>query len=164
MIHSLLLAFTAAAAQVGPPPVDHQQQTQASADSIWGAALSRLNPGAKIRIHAGGQRIEGRLIAGSAATLRLGVPAGSTDYTTAAIDSLWVRRSSAKTGAIVVAIPGAILGTALGILANGVGCQDDGGDPCPEAIPLLGLAGAATGAVLGAVIGSFIHRWERRIP
>ena len=161
LIHSLLLAF-AAAAQAGSPPAG---QGPVNRDSVWAAALARLSPRSTIRVHRiGDGRIEGPLARASATTLLLaGIPE-AMEYPVATLDSLWVRGNSAKTGAIIGGISLAVAGAAYGAFANEVGCQDDGGDPCPEAIPLLGLAGAATGALLGALIGSAIPRWHLRVP
>jgi len=146
LIHSLLLAF-AAAAQAGSPPAG---QGPVNRDSVWAAALARLSPRSTIRVHRiGDGRIEGSL---------------PMEFPVATLDSLWVRGNSAKTGAIIGGISLAVAGAAYGAFANEVGCQDDGGDPCPEAIPLLGLAGAASGALLGALIGSAIPRWHLRVP
>ena len=154
MISSLLLAF-AAAAQAGSPP----------ADQDWGAALARLRPNSTIRVHRiGDGRIEGSFTRASATTLVLAGTPVPMEYPVATLDSLWVRGNSAKTGAIIGGIALAVAGATYGVLANEVGCKDDGGDPCPEAIPLLGLAGAATGALLGALIGSAIPRWHLRVP
>jgi hypothetical protein len=137
----------------------------ADLDSALGAALWRLKPGATIRLHERERgRIEGRFVGMSGTTFTMAVQSEPNDFPFATVDSLWVRRTAVKTGAIVGAIPGAVAGTLFGILINGLGCSDDGGDPCPEAIPLAGLAGAAAGALLGAAVGSLIPRWQRRVP
>jgi hypothetical protein len=109
-------------------------------------------------------RIEGRFRSAAPARLTLDVAASPTELATAGLDSLWIRGNAARTGALVGAIPGAVAGVTLGVIANNLGCRDDGGDPCPEAVPLLGLAGAAAGALVGALIGSSIPKWHRRIP
>jgi hypothetical protein len=139
---------------------------QRHADSLWGAALLRVRPGTTIRLHSTALpgRVEGRLVGSTPSMVSLTVGVQPAEYARTAIDSLWVRRRATGTGALVGAIPGAIAGTVLGAVVNAVACSDDGGDPCPEAVPLLGLAGAATGAVLGAVVGSFIPKWQRRLP
>ena len=130
---------------------------QVSTDSAWATALRRLTPGADIRVHAVGQgRITGRFREASGPTLLLESDGVSLPLRTNALDSLWVRGNAVKTGAIA--------GGFYGYLANELGCKDGGGDPCPEAIPLLALGGAAAGALLGALIGSTITKWHRRIP
>jgi hypothetical protein len=134
-------------------------------DSVWRAAVARLTPGTTVRLHSRDRgRIEGRLVGPGGTTLNLETGATRTEWSTATLDSLWVRRTSTKTGAIIGAISGAVAGGLLGAFANEVACQDEGGDPCPEAIPLLGLAGAAAGALVGGVIGSLIPKWQRKVP
>lgn len=132
-------------------------------DSVWRAALARLTPGTAVRLHSRDRgRIEGRLVGIWGTTLNLETGATRTEWSTATIDSLWVRRTNAKTGAIIGAIPGAVAGGLMGWIANEVACTE--GDPCPEAIPLGGLAGAAAGAILGGLVGSLIPKWQRRVP
>jgi hypothetical protein len=156
-----LVAF-AAAAQAGSPPAG---QGPVNRDSVWAAALARLSPRNTIRVHriADG-RIEGSFTRASATTLVLAGTPEPMESPLATLDSLWVRGNSAKTGAIIGGISLAVAGAALGAFANEVACQDEGGDPCPEAIPVLGLAGAATGGLLGALIGLAIPRWHLRVP
>jgi len=140
-------------------------QAGGGSDSAWAAAMARLRPQSRVRIHhVGGGRIEGQFARGSATTLTLAGTPAPVEYSTATLDSLWVRGNSAKTGAIIGGISFAVGGLAYGYLVNEVGCKDEGGDPCPEVIPLLGLAGAAGGGLLGALIGSAIPRWHRRLP
>lgn len=155
---ALALAVSAAA------PRDVAAQRPDNQDSVWGAALARLSPGRAIRVHQTGRgRIEGTFRSAAPATLTLDLATSPTELSTAGLDSLWIRGTTARTGALVGAIPGAVAGVTVGVLAN-LACSDDGGDSCPEAIPLLGLAGAAGGALLGALIGSLIPKWHRRIP
>jgi hypothetical protein len=151
-----------AAAQAGSPLVE---QGPTKRDSVWAAALARLTPSNTIRIHrVAGGRIEGEFARASVTTLVLtGAPA-PVEYPFATLDSLWVRGKTTKTGAIIGSISFAVVGLTYGYLANEVGCKDEGGDPCPEVIPLLGLAGAAGGGLMGALIGSAIPRWHRRVP
>jgi len=134
-------------------------------DSVWRAAVARLTPGTTIRLHSRDRgRIEGPLVGAEGTTLTLETGATRTEWSTATLDSLWVRRTNAKTGAIIGAIPGALFGVAVGVYFNEAGCQDGGGDPCSEAIPLAGLAGAAAGALVGGLIGSLIPKWQRKVP
>lgn len=139
-------------------------QTPADADSVWRAALARLTPGTTVRVHSRDRgRIEGRVVGTWGTTLNLDTGAAPAEWSTAALDSLWVRGTAAKTGAIVGAVPGAVAGGLLGVVANELGCKESG-DTCPEAVPLLGLGGAAAGALLGAIVGSLIPKWHRRVP
>ncbi len=158
-------AFLLAVAVSLTVPRDGAAQTPANRDSVWGAALARLGPGRAIRLHHVDRgRLEGRFRNANASSLILDVDTSPTELSTAGLDSLWVRSNAARAGALVGAIPGAAAGVTLGVIANNLGCRDEGGDPCPEAIPLLGLAGAAAGALVGALIGSSIPKWHRRIP
>jgi hypothetical protein len=117
-----------------------------------------------IRVHRiGAGRIEGSFTRASATTLVLAGTPEAMEFPVATLDSLWVRGSSAKKGAIIGGTSLAVAGVALGIFVNGVACEPDG-NPCPEAIPVLGLGGAAAGALLGALIGSAIPRWHLRVP
>jgi hypothetical protein len=157
-------AFLLAVAVSLTVPRDGAAQTPANQDSVWAAAFARLSPGRAVRVHhTGSGRIEGRFRGAAPARLTLDVAASPTELATAGLDSLWIRGNAARTGALVGAIPGALAGVTLGVIANNVGCRD-GGDPCPEAVPLLGLGGAAAGALVGALIGSSIPKWHRRIP
>jgi hypothetical protein len=153
LIHAFVLAALAAA------------QMGSGSDSAWAAAMARLKPEGLVRIHQiGGGRIEGRFARGSATTLVLAGAPAPVEYSTATLDSLWVRGTSAKRGAIIGSITLGIAGMGLGVFANAVACESDGGDSCPEAIPILGVLGAAGGGLLGALIGSAIPSWHRRIP
>jgi hypothetical protein len=140
-------------------------QVRSERDSALGAALVRLHPGATIRIHSSSPpaRVEGSFVSATPTTLYLtaGVQAG--EYPRAGIDSLWVRHKATRNGAIIGAVPGGVFGLLVGWAATEF-CTDEGGDPCPEAVPLLGLGGAAAGALLGALIGSFVPKWQRRFP
>lgn len=139
-------------------------QAPAHPDSATFAALARLGPGKRVRLHSRDLgRLEGRVVASSPATLTLNAGDQPTEVPVATVDSLWVRGTAAKAGAIVGAIPGAVAGVLMGVIANDLGCKDDGGDPCPEAIPLLAALGAAGGGLLGALVGAAIPRW-RRLP
>jgi hypothetical protein len=79
----------------------------------------------------------------------------------AMIDSIWVRKSGAGTGAIigavVVGVPSALF---WGALCTGL----SEGDGCPQwgAVAGLTMAGAAAGALLGTAIGSASSHWQLR--
>lgn len=159
MIHTLLLASFVAAAQAGPPA----DRPTPNRDSVWGAALARLRPGKTIRIHLiGNGRIEGEFAHGSATTLTLAGTPAPVEHSTAALDSLWVRGTGAKTGALIGGVAGLLVGTAFGVLING-SCEADGAS-CGGWVPGAGLAGAAVVGLLGAAIGSGFTHWRRRVP
>lgn len=154
LIHVLLLASFAAA----------QTRSPLAPDSAVGAAVARLRPGTTIRFNAANVgRVEGRFAGASAATLTLADSGPPADYAIAAIDSVWVRGTAARRGALIGAIPVGLFGIAVGVGANSGACGESSGS-CPWAIPVLGLAGAAAGALLGALVGSQIPRWHRRVP
>ncbi len=73
----------------------------------------------------------------------------------AVIDSLWVQRTAAGTGAIVGALVGIVPGVALARQLCGLAEGD-----CAGTRLLLGALGAGSGALFGAGIGGQIRRWE----
>jgi len=134
-------------------------QTAAEPDSTWRAALAGLTPGTTVRVHNRERgRIKGHVLSASGPTLTLDIGGTPTELSTAALDSLWVRGTAAKTGAIVGAIPGGLMGW----IAHGVG-NIDCEQQCRGAIPAV-LVGATAGAIIGAVIGSLIPKWHRQGP
>lgn len=130
---------------------------QASLDSV----ARRLKPGQTVRLHSQtGHRVEGRFAAYQPDPSVMQLTVRDTTLSFAEIDSIWVRRSGAKTGAIVgavgVGVPSAILWSSL---CNGLSDTSD----CAQGVVVgLTVAGAAVGALLGAAIGSATSHWQVR--
>jgi hypothetical protein len=122
----------------------------------------RLEPRQILRLHSqGGQRIEGRFVAYSPEPPLMRVAVGDTTIPFGMIDSVWVRRTNAKSGAIigalVLGVPSAVFwGTFCSAISDGSGCQEGG------TVAGLALAGAGVGALLGAAIGSASSHWQLR--
>jgi hypothetical protein len=123
------------------------------------APLARLETGQRIRLRTvDGRLLEARVAAPSLAPLGLRLAADSLVSLTA-IDSLWVRRTRAGTGAwigaAVLGVPSALFwGWVCTAVAEGTGCDEW------DLVVGLTLAGAAVGAGAGALIGSRSVRWE----
>src|SRR6185503_10855081 len=96
-------------------------QAGGGSDSAWAAAMARLRPQSRVRIHhVGGGRIEGQFARGSATTLTLAGSPAPVEYSTATLDSLWVRGTSAKRGAIIGSVSLGVAGIGFGILVNDI--------------------------------------------
>jgi hypothetical protein len=131
---------------------------QATLDSV----ARQLKPGQSVRLHSPtGQRVEGRFTVYYPDPPVLQLAMKDTTIPLAMIDSIWVRKTGAKTGAIVGAValgvPSALFWGALCTgLSEGEGCGQWG------AVAGLTMAGAGVGALLGAAIGSASSRWQLR--
>ncbi len=146
--------------------------------------VSQLKPGKTIRTSIrGGATYEGRLLDLRGDTLVVGGTADWFLVPVRNVDSLWVRGNAAKTGAIVGAIPVALLGAFSGALLSALCRQwygegqllramqglaaEEGGDGClPGGIAAVlgGLIGASVGAPLGAIVGALIPKWRQWDP
>lgn len=131
---------------------------QATLDSV----ARQLKPGQTVRLHLQtGQRAEGRFTAYQSDSSIVRLATRDTTMPFAMIDSIWVRKTGAKTGAIVgavaVGVPSALF---WGALCTGL---NDGGE-CGQwgAVAGLTVAGAGVGALLGAAIGSVSSHWQLR--
>jgi hypothetical protein len=131
-----------------------------SQDSLPPQSL-RIKAGQRVRLRT----VDGRLLDGPVARLTptsgLQLTAPDSIIPLAAIDSLWLRRTKAGTGAwigaVALGIPSAIYWSWLcTAVAEGTGCDVWG------VVAGLTLAGAAVGAGVGALIGSGSVRWELR--
>lgn len=125
--------------------------------------LRSLAPDAVVRVvPASGSRIQGQISFVTNLEIALGshhaVPA-------AAIESLWVRKSHARIGALL----GAFVGAPLGLLlahSHSQNCRHGFGDAnsCYVEEDLI-VFGALTGSMLaGAGVGSLIPKWKLRFP
>jgi len=125
-------------------------------------AIRRLRPGQTVRLHSQtGQLAEGRFTVYQSDPPVVHLAMRDTTIPFAMVDSIWVRTTGAKTGAIVgavaVGVPSAVfLVWACNGLSEGSGCDAWG------AVAGLTVAGAGVGALLGAAIGSASSRWQLR--
>lgn len=127
------------------------------------AAVRTLKPGqtVRIRVHGGG-RIESRIRSLQAESLALQLVGDSAAFDVAAIDSLWVRGSATRTGAIAGA---AVVGVASFALWGGV-CSglSEGSGGCKEwgRVTAYSVVGAGVGALIGAGVGASVPKWRLR--
>ena len=124
-------------------------------------AIRSLRPGQTVRLHSQtGQLAEGRFTVYQSDPPVVHLAMRDTTIPFTMIDSLWVRTTGAKTGAIVgavaVGVPSALFWGAL--------CNVAGDGECGQWGIVAGLtvAGAGVGALLGAAIGSASSRWQLR--
>jgi hypothetical protein len=127
------------------------------------AAVRSLKPGQRVRIRVhGGDRIESRIDSLRAESLALQLVGDSAAFDVAAIDSLWVRGTATRTGAIAGA---AVVGVASVAFWAAL-CQGlrDGPGGCTEwgRVTAYSLAGAGAGALIGAGVGALVPKWRLR--
>jgi hypothetical protein len=160
MLTVLVLAATAgdAAAQAPTPAAVSEQQ----------AAIRALRDSQRVRLVTPAlARQEGRLLGHEGDTLMLDRGADSLLHIWAMdVDSLWVRGTSWKTGAIVGSALGTVAGAVLGVVVADV-CNEGQGEICPSsgaAGLVLGLGGLVSGGLIGSLIGSAVPKWHSRWP
>jgi hypothetical protein len=134
-----------------------------AAQTTLDSVARRLKPGQTVRLHLQtGQRAEGRFAVYQPDQSVVQLAMRDTTIQFAMIDSIWVRKTGAGTGAIIgavlVGVPSAIL---WGSLCSGL---SDSGGGCDQWGTVIGLsvAGAGAGALLGAAIGSASSHWQLR--
>jgi len=148
---------------VGVPRLVAAQQPDPPTTAALALRVRTLHSGAPVRLAA---RPHARRI-GTFGSLRGDTLYFAQDPRTeaiphAAIDTLWTRGrrtgSGALIGAVVLAIPTAILANALCGLGEGATTE------CGSAGVAGAVLGGAVGAGLGALIGHSIRVWVRRYP
>lgn len=115
-----------------------------------------------------GVRVSGRdigTVSGSVAGVRdgalwLGGPSAERRVPLAGIDSVWVSRGHATTGALVGGLVGAFVGIAA---LSGRGCQV-GDNNCIAGASLEATGIMLSGVLVGALIGGAARSWELRYP
>jgi hypothetical protein len=127
------------------------------------AAVRTLKPGQTVRIRVhGGDRIESRIRSLQAESLALQLVGDSATFDVAAIDSLWVRGTATRTGAIVGAAAVGVASFAFwaavceGLSEGPGGCKEWG------SVTGFSVAGAAGGALIGAGVGRLVPKWRLR--
>jgi hypothetical protein len=127
------------------------------------AAVRTMKPGQTVRIRLhGGDRIESRIRSLRAESLALQLVGDSAAFDVAAIDSLWVRGTATRTGAIAGAAVVGIASVAFwGALCQGL---SDGPGGCTQwgRVTAYSLAGAGAGALIGAGVGALVPKWRLR--
>ena len=147
---SLLAVLSPPARAQGPLGAEARQVVfQRLADSQW---VRLAGPGTS--------RVQGRLLARGPAELILASEPEAIRVPATAVDTVWTRGTSVKTGALVGALLGMGLGVALGVVA----CGEDHDCAEGEAALALGGIGLGGGALIGAGIGLALPRWKRRYP
>lgn len=134
-----------------------------AAQTTLDGVARQLKPGQTVRLHLQtGQRAEGRFAVYQPDFSVVQLEMRDTTISFATIDSIWVRKTGAKTGAIVgavvVGVPSALLWGSLcaAFSESGGGCDQWG------TVVGLSVAGAGVGALLGAAIGSASSHWQLR--
>ena len=157
---SRTLALVTLLGAVGSGPAHSQRQTDNAIQ------LPSLAHGSRVRIESERRQLEGVFLRGDAGALLLSSDEGERRVRMDSVSRLWTRGRATKTGAIVGAIAGGAFGVFVGAVTNSF-CSSgffDVVDPCPEAIPILGLGGSAIGGAVGAGVGALIPKWHRRYP
>jgi hypothetical protein len=125
-------------------------------------AIRRLKPGQTVRLHSQtGQLAEGRFSVYHPDPPVVHLAIRDTTIQFAMVDSLWVRTTGAKTGAIVGAV---VIGVPSALFWGGlcIGLSEDSGCGSWGVVAGLTVAGAGVGALLGAGIGSLSSHWQLR--
>lgn len=132
--------------------------------------LEKIRVGQTVRAEStGGQEFRGRLLGADAAGLRIAtaVDAGAeaalplTD-----LRALWVRGRATKTGALIGAGTGFVVGALFGLLVEAIADEgdDDGFGASAGAALAVGGIFAIGGGGVGAAIGAALPKWHRKYP
>ncbi len=146
----LILPGLAGAQTAGGPRLDsdRQQVFQTLEDSQW---IRLAGPGL-------GRR-EGRVLQHSPTEIVLSPEPQSLRVPATRIDTLWIKGTSSKSGALV----GGLLGAAAGVLFA-TQAVEEGETPGADWVLAIGGGGAVAGGLLGALVGLAIPRWHRQYP
>jgi len=120
--------------------------------------------GKTLRLSTEQARITGRLIAAGGGEVTLHPAGAPVVVAMQDIDTVWVRKTAAGTGAVVGGVVGAaILATGAHLVLVNDGCDDS---VCPNTLGPVGgaILGGVIGAGLGAGLGALIPKWKRRFP
>ena len=138
---------------------------QHAIDSARYAAIERIPRGMFVRVAIRDSVYTGRLVGHTRTDLVMrrnnetfALP--QANFRSLAYSKGRATKKGAIAGAIVVAIPGVV----LGMFANSFFCESECGEKAFAGAMLGGLAGAGTGAVIGAGIGSMFVGWKQAWP
>ena len=107
-------------------------------------------------------RHEGIVLVHDGAELVVAVEQQPLRIPATSIDTLWTRGNSAKQGAIIGSISGALAGAALALLYGGSTTEHD--FSTGQLALLAGGIGGAGGGLIGTLFGLSLPRWHRRFP
>jgi hypothetical protein len=151
-VPALLATWGSAVTQVPTPPGIPHYQT----------AIHVLRDSQMVRLHTSAlARREGRVLSRDVAEMILAQGASAAlNVPVTDVDSLWIRGTAWKTGAI---LGGAVGVTAMTLLVAAPPCLENC-EVTPGGVVAGYLIGLAGGALLGAGIGTIIPKWHRRLP
>ena len=135
-----------------------QTAANASMRAVPGAPaqLQMLKTSSRLRLHAGNEWREGRLVDNGPDSIDLVGDSGDVRIAKAAIDGVWVRRHNT--------LAGFLIGTALGAAGYLVATSANEDGDLPELDNIYGGAIWGGSALLGTLVGAIIPRWKRVYP
>ena len=126
-------------------------------------AFSALQDNQWVRFTGGGVlRHQGILLAHEGPELVVAGKPEPLRIPTTSIDTLWTRGNSAKQGAIIGSIAGALAGVAFALHYGATTTEHD--FSTGQAALFFGGIGAAGGGLVGTLFGLSLPRWKRRYP
>ena len=130
------------------------------------AAISALRDSQWVRVVTPGlTRQEGRLLSHERDTLMLDRGVDSLVRIWAMdVDSLWVRGTSWKTGAVIGSVLGAAAGVAYGLAVSEVTCESPDCGASAGAGVAGGVGGLVVGGLVGSLVGTLFPKWHSRWP
>ena len=130
------------------------------------AALEAIGERKVVRVTADGRRVQGRIATVDAAVLVLTNGEVTTRVNLGAIDSVWQRKRSFGTGALIGGAIGAAAFTGFLHFIVKLACESSEGCASDHrrAWGYGIVLGGAGGALVGAGIGGLIPRWDRTVP
>jgi hypothetical protein len=132
------------------------QSSRDTGQSSLRQRLEMLEAGTRLRLHAGTQLEEGRLVLRTLDSVGLRFPAGEVHRSLDEVDSLWIRKNHVSAGLLV----GALTGAGAYLLVTGLNESNDNED-LDNFFGGLIWAGSVA---LGAVVGALTPRWKRVYP
>ncbi len=138
-------------------------KSQTLGDHPSATVVQALGSGARLRIQtAEWGRWEGRIAERWRDSLLLVTERIERRVPIAAIDTLWVRRRSAKGGALAGGMVGFFIAVFPALILY-QGCTSDF-QACVEVIPGRVLRTGLPAVIVGALVGALLPRWERKYP
>jgi len=139
-------------------------QGSAATNPELAAAMQALRPGHLVRISANGVPYTGRVANASYNQLAFrdrypgAVPASS-------IDSLWVYKSNAGSGALIGAVVVGAASAFMGYAMSGMALDyEPSGTEKSKGVAAFGIVGGLVGGLFGGAIGSVLSHWSLVSP